>query len=456
MNGTALLVLLMESRTRVQRYFAVMRYQRSIGLCFVLALFAGACKKEDEPKAPSVVIVSPTSGTDVSVPDTLQVVVEVNGEDPVDQVTFTLTNADGIPVGASVSVVPATDPARIEVGIPLTSDLLVGGEHILTVKALSGEAQGKDQRNVDLISAPLRLRRVIVISTPQPDQVSIHVIDSLGAVSLANTLVMDLGGAVVCSARQVFALMGIEQGPLMVLAPDGQHVGWQKPNEGSAGIPWFTSLDRGSDERMYVGTTDGYLRGYNASTGVPEYVSEISDGFRTQRVLRQSHRVLQAQANGLGTQYRMVISQASSGAFITEQLLDKQVVEMFARDDSHVLIFGNRNGQGVVEDRNTDVGGGWEPRIWASAITAVEGIDANTFLVALTNGTLERFTYTNAGSVLTGSPGSITDLAFEPVSGTVYAGAGNEVLRIDPQSGSTISSYPIGVPVRYVLPLLNR
>ncbi len=122
MNGTALLVLLMESRTRVQRYFAVMRYQRSIGLCFVLALFAGACKKEDEPKAPSVVIVSPTSGTDVSVPDTLQVVVEVNGEDPVDQVTFTLTNADGIPVGASVSVVPATDPARIEVGIPLTSD----------------------------------------------------------------------------------------------------------------------------------------------------------------------------------------------------------------------------------------------------------------------------------------------------------------------------------------------
>lgn len=456
MNATALLVLLMESRTRVQPYFAVMCYQRSLGLCVGLALFVGGCKKDDEPKAPSVVIVSPINGTDLAVPDTLQVVVDVNGEDPVDQVTFTLTNAAGIPVGASISVVPATDPARIEVGIPLTSDLLAGGEHTLTVKAVSGEAQGKDQRNIDLISAPLRLRRVIVISAPQPEQVSVHVIDSLGAVSLANTLVMDLGGAVVSSARQVFTLMGIGQGPLLALAPDGQQVRWQKPNEGSAGIPWFTSLDSGMDERVYVGTTDGNLRGYNASSGVPEYVSVITDGFRTQRVLRQAHRVLQAQTNGLGTQYRMVISQASSGAFITEQLLDKQVVEMFARDDTHVLIFGNRNGQGVVEDRNTDVGGGWEPRIWGSAITAVERIDANTYLVALTDGSLERFTYSNAGSVLIGSPGAITDLALEPVSGTIYAGAGNEVLRIDPQSGSVLTSYPIGVPVRYVLPLLNR
>ena len=50
----------------------------------------------------------------------------------------------------------------------------------------------------------------------------------------------------------------------------------------------------------------------------------------------------------------------------------------------------------------------------------------------------------------------MNDLAYEPVSGLVYAGTGSDVLAINPQTGQVVMSIAIGAPVAYVLPLLNR
>lgn len=129
---------------------------------------------------------------------------------------------------------------------------------------------------------------------------------------------------------------------------------------------------------------------------------------------------------------------------------------MFRRDDTHALLFGNQADEGVVEDRDIPNGGGWEPYSWSSAISAVEQVDPNTFLVALADGRIERFTYSNAGSIVIGNLPAVNDLTYEPVSGLVYTASANEVIAIDPQNGGVAFSHSIGQPVRYVLPLLNR
>ena len=141
---------------------------------------------------------------------------------------------------------------------------------------------------------------------------------------------------------------------------------------------------------------------------------------------------------------------------VADHTLEQAVVAMFKRNDTHVLLFGNRDGHGVVEDHDIPNGGGWEPYQWTSAITAVERLDANTHLLALADGSLERFTYSNAGSITIANLEDVRDLSLDPVSGWVYAAAGTSVQAINPQNGQIASSYDIGAPVYYVLPLLNR
>ena len=83
-------------------------------------------------------------------------------------------------------------------------------------------------------------------------------------------------------------------------------------------------------------------------------------------------------------------------------------------------------------------------------------MDANTLLVALADGSLERFTYSNAGSVTIANIAEMRDLSVDPVSGLVYVAAGTSVVAVNPQNGQIASSYTVGSPVHYVLPLLNR
>lgn len=433
-----------------------MGYQHRLVLAALLALAFVSCKKEADVGAPVVTIITPGNGFDLSIPDTLNVVVDVSGEQDVDQVSFTLTNANSFPVIEPLIVVPAGNPVRLEVGIPITSDLIASGEYTLTVQASSGDAHGKDYADMDIMGTPLRLRRVLVIGQPDAGSVNIHVIDSTGAASLANTLVMDLGDAAISSSARTFVIMGAVEGPLVAFAPDGMHVPWQKPNLGGSGIPWFTSLDLCEDGRYYVGTTDGSLRGYNAVTGATERVSSLLVNFRAQCATIVNEGLLVAQADQTGAAWRLGVYQVSSGAMTGDHTLELSVLAMFRRNDTHVLLFGNRDGQGVVEDHDIGNSGGWEPYQWASTITAVERVDANTFLVALSDGSLERFTYSNAGSVTIANIPDIRDLSLDPVSGLVYVAAGTSVLAINPQNGQITSSYGIGTPVRYVLPLLNR
>ena len=440
---------------RAQRYFATVRYQHRVLIAGLLAFAITSCKKEEDKRPPVVTIIAPGSGFDLSVPDTLNVVADVSGEEKIDGVSFFITNTNGFPIAESVTVIPASNPARLEIGIPIVSDLITSGDYTLTVQASSGDASGKDYATIAIIAAPLRLRRILVIGQPDAGTVSVNVIDSTGAVSLANTLLMDLGGAAVSSAARTFALMGTVQGPLIAFAPNGVQVPWQKPNLGNSGIPWFTSLDLCEDGRYYVGTTDGSLRGYNAINGSTERVCALSVNFRARAAGIVGERLVVAQVDQTGSVWRLGVYQASSGSMVDEQALERSVVALYRRDDNDVLLFGNHNGAGSVEDHSL-AGGGWEPHTWNSTITAVERVDANTFLIALADGSLERFTYSNAGSVTIANIAEMRDLSLDPVNGLVYVAAGMSVLAINPQNGGIASSYDIGAPAYYALPLLNR
>lgn len=433
-----------------------MRFQQTVWIVVLVAMGAVGCRKEEDVSAPTVTIVVPGSSHSLAVPDTLRITADVSSDQALDRITFSVAGANGVPIVPSVSVGQGSMGGRFEVRMAFTSPTLPPGTYTLTVQAVAGDGSGKDFRTIHLTGEPLRMRRVFAIAQPDAGTTVIHAIDSTGALSVVNTLVMDLGGAAVSSIAQTLAVMGSVNGPLMGFAADGQTVRWLKPNGGASGIPWFVALDRCADGLFHVGTTDGYSRAYNPTTGNTEVVCSAGNGFRPKVKALIGSRLAQAETDVTGTTWRLALYEASSGVYIGEQPMDKKCIALHPRDDVHLLVFGTRNGQGVVEDRDVQNGGGWEPRTWPAAITCVERVDANTFLVGLENGTIERFTWSNAGSLLVANLPDVQHMSVDPVSGLVYVAAGENVYLLDQQNGQFTATWAIGAPVKYALPLFNR
>lgn len=433
-----------------------MGYQRSVAALALLAVLFTACRKEEEDVPPTITLVRPSDGFAFTVPDTLEVELDAYSEGPLDRVLISLLNAQGVPVVPVLSLAPTGNPAHIEVPLPVTSEALASGTYRLVAEARSGEASARAEADVQITAAPLRLRHVIVLTRPAPDQMGIQRIDSLGELQAVSTVLADLNGADVSSAAGAFFTIGPYTGPLTAYAADGGATRWARPNGSNAGIPWFTSLDVCADGLLHVGTTDGLLRAYTPANGAVAAIATLANGYRSGRCAVVGDRLLIAQNATAGGQHLLRVCASPGGAYITDHALDLEVVRIDGRTNTQALLFGNRNGQGIVQERSIAGGGGWEPRTWSSPISAAERVDANTWIVALEDGRIERFTYTNAGSLNIGAGAPVRDLGLDPVSGVMFAVRGQEAIAFDPGNGAVAASWALGAEGAWVLPVLNR
>jgi outer membrane protein assembly factor BamB len=433
-----------------------MRYQHWPLLLALLGAGLTACKKDKENAPPSITIVSPGDASTLAVPDTLLVTVDASDDERVEQVTVSLLDDNYVPVIAAVSVAPMGNPSTVTLALPVTSEQLESGTYKLLATATDGELSAKDIHTIQVSGVPLRLRMVYAVSTTSASTFAVYRIDSLGQTTLASSYDMDLGGADISSHVQRLFLAGSTMGPFLALDVDYLSTGWQRPNMGLPGLPWFTSVDLCSDGLVYVGDGDGMLRGYQAVNGTGTFTADLPVDFRSEQTVVVNDLLLCTVRHFVTGEQRLAIFQRSSGQPQGSQPLGLIPVRLFERDAQHALIFGNQDGQGRVQDRNILGGGGWEAYIWQNEITAVAQVGTSTWLVALADGDLQRFTYDDDGSLSIGSTPVLYDMRYDPASGAVFGGADGQVIAIDPTSGAVISDFAVNGTVRKVLPLRNR
>jgi hypothetical protein len=433
-----------------------MRYQQCLSLLALLGVLWTACKKDKDAEPPSITIIAPGDASTLTVPDTLLVTVTTSDDQGVEQVAVSLLDADNVPVTVAVSATPSSDPATITLALPVTSEQLESGTYKVLATATDGELSAKDIHSIQVTAAPLRLRAIFGVATPAAGTVALYRIDSLGQTALASTFAMDLGGAAISSSTQRLFIVGSTTGPLLALSVNDLGTRWQRPNLSPVGAPWFTSADLCADGQLYVGDDNGTLHAYQAFDGTGTLNAVLPTGFRTEQAITVDDLLLCTVRQFVTQEQRLALFQRSSGAQQGTQTLNVVPVGLFERDADHVLVFGNHDGEGHVQDRNIVNGGSWEAYAWPSTVTAVEQVGTGTWIVALANGDLQRFTYDNTGSLSIGNTAVLHDLAYDPVSGAVLAGTDGQVLAIDPANGTVVASYPMNGPVRKVLPLLNR
>ena len=443
-------------QSRAHRYFVVMRYEQALLLPALCGVLLGACKKEPGNEAPHISIIAPAEGASCSVPDTLMITVQASDDIGLAQVAVSLLNQDQIPAGPSASRTVSGKGISVTLAMPIVSEQLPSGVYTLYATAYDGSLIGNDFRTLHVSAVPLRLRAVYTVAETGGNTV-LYKTDSLGQTNTAASWPMDLGGAAASPGAQMLFVAGGAQGNFMALSPDGTGVAWQLPNLGSIGAPWFTSVDACADGRVYVGQDNGALRGFMAGSGTGTCTATLPDQFRATRSVTVGDLLICTERHFVTHEERIGIHYRSTGTLQTTQPLDLTPVNLFDRDGGqHLLVFGNRNGQGVVQDRSIPGGGGWEPYHWPSPITAVERVAQGTWLVALASGDLQRFTFSNAASLSIATTPVLNTMTYNEMDGSVFGGADGQVVRIDPSTGAVSPAWGVAGNVRKVLPMLNR
>jgi hypothetical protein len=434
-----------------------MRSPRSLFFLTIVLFLAAACRKEGDGTPPVVRIVAPAVGTLLQVPDSLLVRVEVSDDRVVREVTLALMDPEGVPAAATLAVSVNAREALVERVLPVQDERLRTGQYKLQVRASDGENETNAFRTVALNEAPLRLRGIFAVGLPGGAPTTVYFVDSVFQPGPFGSFGQDLRFAGISSRHAVLFLAGGQTGPFSVVDPVWGNTRWSVGNQMPGLPPYFSSLDVSEDgEYVYIGSEDGLLRGYRSGGG-QQFTANTLPQHRLQRVLLHDEVVVSAQRDIALPQRRLVTYWRSSGVQAGAYDLDMDVVGMYRAGGQHALLFGNRNGQGVVQHRHVYQGGGWEPRIFdGGEIQAVTRLGNNTWLVALP-GTLLRYRYPdNSVLTLATPPGTVRQLAYDPATGSVVAALESSVALLDANTGMVVQQVEIGMPVGFALPWRNR
>ncbi|MCB0780559.1 MAG: hypothetical protein KDC03_13720, partial [Flavobacteriales bacterium] len=370
-------------------------------------------------------------------------------------VTIQLLDANGVPVVPSVSLAISGTSFDLQRAFPVIDEGLASGPYSLAVRATDGNEQGSDFRSINVSAAPLRLRAVFAVHAVQGGSVPVTRIDSVFQAAAFGTYPGDLAQATLASDPRLLYLAGAQNAPLRAIDLLNGNERWSVSNQNMLGSPFFTALHQGSDGRIYHATNDRFIKGANSS-GVNAFTAESLAQYRTTFLHVQDDQVVAGQEQIAGPQQRLVTYTRSGGALLDQFVLDKELVHTDRLAMNEVLLFGNRNGEGVVEQRNIDSGAWWEPRTFSQGeIRAVARQDGNTWFVALP-GELVRFTYSNAGAITVNGGVDLDALAYDAANDLLWGASGNEVLWMDPASGAVLGSVPVQDEVLFLLPFFNR
>jgi hypothetical protein len=423
-------------------------------LLLILSLLIGivACKKKDDTQGPSMSIISPSDGSSFSVFDTILVELQVSDNEIVTSVSVTLLD-NGVAVIPTVSRSINQANANVVLALPISNLYLETGQYSLRARATDGKNEENKFISVFVQEEAKRFRGLMAI-TENAGSVAVYRLDSVFNQSVLHVTAMDLSAASISSYAQQVYIAGGVSGDLLALDINDGSIRWDAPNLGIGTIPYFHFTHIASNI-LYASNDDGFIRGYNEFGGVV-FNADVLSGYRAGYEWKQDNKLISEQKLITGNDRKLVIYFAGSGAIESEYLIDKSLIAAFQRQGSDALIFGNRNGDGVIQIFNTDFGPGFEPRTFnGEPLKVVDQLDANNYLIATSSG-LYKYTYSNNNLQMISGNQSILDLQYDLLTGVLYAISGTDILAIDPNSGNSSTIGSLGAPIKRILPFYNK
>ncbi len=398
-----------------------------------------SCKKDDAPTTPpSITIQLPVENTVHNVFDAVPVQFLVQDNDRLTSVVVSLMDLNSQPVLAGVDVTPSSNPATVTMSYYLNDIHIASGYYFIKVSASDGTTTNIAIRRIYVNEAPRMLRNAYYVTLPTPSTRNIFKIDSLQNPVLAGTYAGDHSQSCISSWYQDLHTIGYMNGDLYAINLEDNVTNWSV-NCLTSADPYFTDVHV-NGKNSYLSFYDGRLKGYLVD-GTIIMSASVQAGYYPRRIFKHDIYLAASIKEIISPARKLVLFNAATGAGYQETALSQDVVEMYTKDNDNMFCFGNDAGQGKFEIYQLSSNAFWTPYTCpAGSILSVAQVDANTYLIGHSNGTVYKYQY-NINSLTTLIPGvTASCLRFDDVNLHVYVAEGVTVKRYLYSTGTLINT----------------
>ena len=415
-----------------------------------------SCKKDQDVTAPKITLSSPVENQSFSVYDYVPVAATVTDETKIAAVSITLLDFDHNPVHVTIPLSVSASPMSINFQYLLDNIHLENGLYFIMITASDGEHDAHIYRQIYISAVPKALKKVCMVSNPFPSQTNFSFIDSaFSGTTLFRSFSGDHLGSGVSSYHQVAYVCGNYTGNFT-----GQYIPLNTTEFTFAPVissaPYFTGFFN-DEQHCYIGRYDGAIRGYDHSGSV-SFTASASSGDYPPHICTNADRLIVEQQDKTSSSKKLAVY-FDAGGMEQSCNLSQDVVQLCVKDNTNVFLFGNTGGQGTIQLYDRIANNLWNPypfSLASGAILSALKIDADTYLIGHSNGTIYKYEY-SVNSVTAFLPGyTAVKLKMDALSNVLYIAEANKVSTLTYPGLVPMNSITTAETVRDIHLLYNR
>lgn len=418
---------------------------------FLITFFSiVACKKEKENTPPEITIQLPQTELTLNAIDSVLIKATVTDDNGPLNVSVYIADDHMNPMTASLVKSSSGNSISIDQLYFFNNKYLESGTYYLVVHAEDLVNKENKMVKIQIIEIP-RVLKSIYVGIKDPSGLKIFCNDSLGnyfqVAFIASTFV---DFAINNYSQQLFLLS--TNGNLSCYSLVDFQKEWEKTGLNLVGNTFDGQLKE-YDNLMYATDAKGYIKGYD-ETGMVRKIYHISLGSPVRFNFCDSKTITYVYNYNNQNKYIQTIS--SEGGILNTYLVSFTPYNFFPYSLNNIIVFGNINGQSVMNTYNTQISllTPFGNPISGSFCDAVETPD-NQYLLTTTND-IRIIEKAYGNSTIFNAGHRAHELKFEGISGLLYVADSNSFSVIQYPASQIISTYDFSEKILFFDFLYNK
>ncbi|HET6225225.1 MAG TPA: hypothetical protein VFF27_03035 [Bacteroidia bacterium] len=387
-----------------------------------------ACKKEKSDHEPPVITISsPVENQTFQVNDDVLVKGTITDASSLARASITLLNAQRVPVHTTLPLDVSSNEIEINSSYLLDNIHLETGAYQLCIFASDGKNDAAAYVDIQIIGVPRMLKKILVASRPNTSQTKISEVDTSGMFISYTNFPGDHLEFLVNSYFQELLHCGSFTGNFTGININNMSVVLTVSCVPSSTVPYFTGF-YAMNNHYYISFYNEQIRGYD-HTGNIIYNAAAMNGYVANHIFINDQHLIAEEQHKLNNDQKLVCYYPT-GSIEQSCSLSQDVVSFCERDNTHVMVFGNKAGQGLIQEYDRVANNIWNSYPYSLAngmMNCAVKLDADTYLLAFSNGTICKYVY-SSGSVtpyLTGY--TAIQLVLDELNNTLYVVEKNKI-----------------------------
>ena len=399
-----------------------------------------ACKKEKDTQPPVISILSPFENQTFYADEDVVIQGTITDETVLEKASVTLLNDRGQPVHRTLSIAIASKNQILNLSYLLDNIHLESGTYKLSVFASDGKNDSHTDISIYIVGVPKVLDKIVIATASTTSQTDISMIDSTGTIIPFTNFSGDHLDVSVNSYFQELFHCGSASGNFSGISLSDKRIVVNVPCVPSSSVPYFTGFFA-ENNNYYMAFYNEQIMGYDHTGNIIYNAKALPGYFAKQLWLNDQHLIVEQQ-NKITDEQRLVCY-FSTGAAQQNCTLTQEVVAFFERDETHILVFGNKAGQGVIQEYDRIANNLWSPYPYTltyGTVTCAIKLDDDSFLLACSNGNIYKYAYSTSSVTLYLTGYEAIQMVLDDLNNAFYVVEKNKINKLDMQ-GKPIQVY---------------